>query len=227
MPDIISINVNELIESVSINITEASEVFSVSINPLGQAGLPPMGLTGQVLEKKSNLDYDVQWVTGGGGAVDSVNGQTGIVVLTKSDIGLGNVDNTSDSNKPVSTDQATAIGLKQDSLVSGSNIKTINGNSILGSGDVVISGGGGSPRTTPISATFINEDGVLQVDVLDSLVTSKSLITSIYYSEDFAIQCVSTKILSITPGVGYSFLLIAPDGATGQIDLTMIIQEAV
>lgn len=40
---------------------------------------------------------------GGTGAVDSVNGKTGTVVLTKADIGLGNVDNTSDANKPVST----------------------------------------------------------------------------------------------------------------------------
>jgi len=36
--------------------------------------------------------------------------------LSKSDVGLGNVDNTSDANKPVSTAQATAIGLKQDAL---------------------------------------------------------------------------------------------------------------
>jgi len=59
--------------------------------------------------------------------------------LDKSAVGLGNVDNTSDVNKPVSTAQATAIGLKQDTLVSGTNIKTINGNSLLGSGDLAIS----------------------------------------------------------------------------------------
>jgi len=74
---------------------------------------------------------------GGGGAVDSVNGQTGVVVLAASDVGadpagtaaglvddlsgvtnaatartnlgLGNVDNTSDANKPVSTAQQTAL----------------------------------------------------------------------------------------------------------------------
>lgn len=34
-----------------------------------------------------------------------------------------------------------AIVNKQDKLISGTNIKTINGNSILGSGDIVISGG--------------------------------------------------------------------------------------
>lgn len=36
-----------------------------------------------------------------------------------------------------------SVGGKQEKLVSGTNIKTINGESILGSGDIVISGGGG------------------------------------------------------------------------------------
>ncbi len=41
--------------------------------------------------------------------VNSVNGQTGTVVLDKSDVGLANVDNTSDANKPVSTATQTAL----------------------------------------------------------------------------------------------------------------------
>lgn len=41
--------------------------------------------------------------------VTSVNGQTGAVVLDKASVGLGNVDNTSDASKPVSTAQSTAI----------------------------------------------------------------------------------------------------------------------
>ena len=36
------------------------------------------------------------------------------------------------------------FGLKQDLLKSGKNIKTINGSSLLGSGDLVITGGGGN-----------------------------------------------------------------------------------
>lgn len=44
--------------------------------------------------------------------VTSVNGQTGVVVVTKTDVGLANADNTSDVNKPVSTAQATAIDLR-------------------------------------------------------------------------------------------------------------------
>ena len=40
--------------------------------------------------------------------VESVAGRTGTVVLSKSDVGLGNVDNTADASKPVSTAQAAA-----------------------------------------------------------------------------------------------------------------------
>jgi hypothetical protein len=58
--------------------------------------------------------------------------------LTKTNIGLGNVDNTSDANKPISSATQTALNLKQDTLVSGTNIKTVNSNTLLGSGDVVI-----------------------------------------------------------------------------------------
>jgi hypothetical protein len=43
--------------------------------------------------------------------VTSVNTQIGAVVLTKSDVGLANADNTSDVNKPVSIAQAAAIAV--------------------------------------------------------------------------------------------------------------------
>jgi hypothetical protein len=46
--------------------------------------------------------------------VQSVNSNIGVVVLTKTDIGLSNVDNTSDANKPVSTAQQTALDGKVD-----------------------------------------------------------------------------------------------------------------
>lgn len=50
------------------------------------------------------------------GAVDSVNGQTGVVVLDKGDVGLDQVDNTSDLDKPVSTATQTALDGKADSV---------------------------------------------------------------------------------------------------------------
>jgi hypothetical protein len=46
--------------------------------------------------------------------VTSVNGSKGDVVLTKSSVGLSNVDNTSDANKPISTSTLTALNLKSD-----------------------------------------------------------------------------------------------------------------
>jgi len=42
---------------------------------------------------------------------------------------------------------------KQNTLVSATNIKTINGNSLLGSGDLVVSGGGVAPQTGTIIVT--------------------------------------------------------------------------
>lgn len=74
--------------------------------------------------------------------VQSVSGKTGAVTLDKSDVGLSNVDNTSDVNKPISSATQTALDAKQATLVSGTNIKTINGTSVLGSGDITISSGG-------------------------------------------------------------------------------------
>jgi len=45
-------------------------------------------------------------------SVSSVAGKTGAVTLVKADVGLGNVTNTNDANKPVSSAQQTALDLK-------------------------------------------------------------------------------------------------------------------
>ena len=56
--------------------------------------------------------------------------------IARTNIGLSNVNNTSDANKPVSTATQTALDTKQATLVSGTNIKTVNSTSLLGSGNV-------------------------------------------------------------------------------------------
>lgn len=80
--------------------------------------------------------------SGTANATTFLRGDRTWTTITGAELGLGNVDNTSDLNKPVSTAQQTALNAKQDTLVSGINIKTINGVSVLGSGDLVVSGGG-------------------------------------------------------------------------------------
>jgi hypothetical protein len=63
-----------------------------------------------------------------------------------------------------------ALGGKQDTLVSGVNIKTINGNSLLGAGDLVISGGGGGlsgvATVTVAAETWTHIETVAAVGVI-------------------------------------------------------------
>ena len=59
--------------------------------------------------------------------VQSVAGKSGVVVLAKADVGLGNVDNTSDASKPISTAVQTALDLKQNSLGTGTNSQFLRG----------------------------------------------------------------------------------------------------
>ena len=92
------------------------------------------GMTVYVKENKTkyileggieNANWKVDSSVGGsgGGAVDSVAGKTGVVTLVKGDVGLGNVDNTSDLNKPVSTATQTALNSKVDK-VAGKQLST-------------------------------------------------------------------------------------------------------
>lgn len=69
--------------------------------------------------------------------------------LDKTAVGLGNCDNTSDADKPISSATQTALNAKQDTLVSGTNIKTINSSSVLGSGDILVQ----SPITLTTTGT--------------------------------------------------------------------------
>ena len=60
------------------------------------------------LNQTTTVEVAHPGVQGVPGAVSSVNGRPGAVVLTSADVGLANVDNTADASKPVSTAQAAA-----------------------------------------------------------------------------------------------------------------------
>jgi len=87
--------------------------------------------------------------------------------ITKSMVGLNNVDNTSDANKPVSTATQTALNLKQDTLVSGTNIKTINSTTLLGSGNIttgtVTSVGVSMPSAFSVANSPITTSGTIAI----------------------------------------------------------------
>ena len=111
--------------------------------------------------------------------------------VTKVQVGLGNVDNTSDLAKPISNATQAALDLKanisdveadldtkQDTLVSGTNIKTINNNTILGSGNIQLqtelSGTEGNVVIYTATTGQLNELGFDETPTLDS----NSLLTS-------------------------------------------------
>lgn len=84
-----------------------------------QVGADPAGAAAAaVTDHRADPNAHAGYVTAAQAAaaapVQSVNGMTGSVTITKASIGLSNVDNTSDANKPVSTPQLTAIAAKVD-----------------------------------------------------------------------------------------------------------------
>lgn len=80
-----------------------------------QAAFPATGETGKIyVALDTNKTY--RWSGSAyiyitSGAVDSVAGKTGVVTLVKGDVGLGNVDNTSDATKNIGGNAATATQL--------------------------------------------------------------------------------------------------------------------
>ena len=91
----------------------------------------------------------------------------------KTSLALNNVDNTSDANKPVSSATQTALDAKQATLVSGTNIKTVNNTSLLGSGNITIAGGGGTWGS--ITGTLSNQTDLQTA--LDGKVDENTAIT--------------------------------------------------
>lgn len=86
--------------------------------------------TFEAMKAANQVNEDELYLVGGDGeAVTGVKGdsetsyRTGKVNITKDNIGLGNVNNTSDANKPVSTAQQTALDKKVDK-VTGKGLST-------------------------------------------------------------------------------------------------------
>lgn len=96
------------------------------LNKPGQASITNDGLMSSTDKVKLNGVQDGAEQN----AVDSVSGRTGVVVLSKSDVGLANVDNTSDASKPISTAVQTALTGK-----ASTSVATTSANGLLSSTD--------------------------------------------------------------------------------------------
>ena len=147
------------------------------IEGANQAAFP---ITGEVGKIYVSLDTNKTYRWSGSayvyitsGAVDSVAGKTGIVSLVKADVGLGNVDNTADSEKPVSTAQAAAHAAVQTVAASDATTKAdaAQAAAIAASTPASHAGAGGVAHA---AVTTINNGFMLATDKvkLDSISTT-------------------------------------------------------
>lgn len=93
---------------------EASTVQGVGISSVARtSGDGSPGTTDiYTVTLTDTTTYAFSVYNGANGQVESVAGRTGNIVLTKADVELNNVDNTSDLNKPISNATSTALGTK-------------------------------------------------------------------------------------------------------------------
>lgn len=132
-------------------------LFSQLVDDIQIAGSPVTKDT--VIDQFALIGFTSGGGGGTGGAVSSVNGQTGDVIITPASLNVytrAEVDAAINAETTERQKQDSALGgmiaaetaareravaTKQDTLVSGTNIKTINGQSVLGEGNIAIQGG--------------------------------------------------------------------------------------
>jgi len=159
--------------------------------------------------------------------VTAVNSKTGSVTLVKGDIGLGNVDNTSDANKPVSTAQQTAL----DAKAALTSIISSLGASFDGAGVAVASGSTQyvvAPYTGTISRWIITADtgtctikfwkkaaGTTRPTVADSISTS-----GVSLSTGTMIRSSTTSDFTTTAVTAGDIIAINVDTVSGATNIT-------
>ena len=132
-------------------------LFSQLVDDIQIAGSPVTKDT--IIDQFAIIGFTSGGGGGAGGAVSSVNGQTGDVIITPASLNVYtraevDADINAETTERQKQDSALggmiaaetaarerAVATKQDTLVSGQNIKTINGESVLGAGNIAIQGG--------------------------------------------------------------------------------------
>jgi hypothetical protein len=112
----------------------------------------------------SGLAASKQDVLVSGTSIKTLEGQSllgsGNIDLSKTDVGLGNVDNTSDANKPVSTATQTALDLKTNKLIV-ANRQTASYTLVLSDADKLVEMNVGSANnlTIPLNSSVAFSTG--------------------------------------------------------------------
>jgi len=137
-------------------VVEGEVAPTVTVQP--GRDLPPGGTAGQALIKSSDSDFATVWGT------------------ATSSAAWGAITGTLASQ----TDLQSALDAKQVALVSGANIKTVNGSNILGAGDLVVSssiadGDKGDITVSGSGATWTIDAAAVSLSKMADLATSTIL----------------------------------------------------
>lgn len=176
-----------------------------------------------------------QQVAAIGSVVTSVNGRTGIVTLTKTDVGLSSVDNTSDATKPVSAPQAAALQPVNARLTDISGMGWVSGDVVYYNGTnlarlpagtsgqfLKTQGGGGSP---PVWGTIAGGGDMLSTNNLNDVANKATSRTNLGVSIGSDVQAFNARLADISNAawaqgdVAYfngSNLARLPAGTSGQ-----------
>lgn len=127
-------------------------------------------------------------------------------------------------------DLLNKIQAKQDTLVSGTNIKTINGNSLLGSGDIVIQGGGSASIydlsdllavTTPADQVYVDILADIQdnaeIRILNTISATQEELYTVIKSEYDPTPSVPSYIYYYDEQNKYTKLTLTDDGTDASI----------
>lgn len=122
-------------------------------------------------------------------------------------------------NLPISTLVQTALDAKQATLVSGTNIKTINGSSVLGSGNLVVSatiadGDKGDITVSGTGTVWSINDGVVVDDMLTTGINANKIANGSVSNTEFqyldgATSNIQTQINSNTTEAKKEYITIA------------------
>ena len=139
-------------------------------------------MNGDIYISKDGQDVKLQDQLGGGGssytAGDGIDINNDVISVT------GKVDtsaftaHTADTVIHVTSAEKAAWNDKQDTLVSGTNIKTINNQSILGEGNIEIQGGG----VNVVQTTGTSTADVMSQDAVTNALRNTNLVATAYSS---------------------------------------------
>ena len=183
---------------------------------------------------KTKITYDINGlVTSGSDATtNDISSTTDKRYVTDSQLTLlGNLSGSNSGDNAVNTLYSGLATSKQDLLVSGTSIKTINGNSLLGSGDITIIAGESTPITGTVAIAMGNEESSKIITINDSTITLASLKeyafinieTSETSLDDFTLNGLSFGIENIVDNVSFDIRANATNNASGDYTIKYII----